>query len=318
MPGSKIHLSLREHRDCTVARDVLMNCSLCSLFSLFVFTSFLPGANIPPVPKAQGPDHFTHDYANVLSLEDMEAIREIQHKAFRDHDTPIIVVTVGRMTRYAHGGKIESFAREWFDTWQIGTLDRENGSNRGILILVSVGDRRARIELGADWGKDWDGHCQGIMDDSMVPRFKKGEYSAGITDGMKELAEMAGLDPNGSPPYRITLGKVLKYGAIGLGGLLVILGFFRKSSQKLLIWAGVSIAALAISWSFFAVPIFLAVFMAVDWDLAGSRGMRGGSGGRYWLWGGRSSGGSSFSGGGFGGGGFGGGFSGGGGASGGW
>lgn len=43
---------------------------------------------------------------------------------------------------------VEQYARQLFDHWGPGFKDR----NYGILLLVSVGDRKARIELGAGWG----------------------------------------------------------------------------------------------------------------------------------------------------------------------
>ena len=84
---------------------------------------------------------------------------------------------------------IAPFATEWFNRWKIGT-ENSNGKNQGILLLISVGDRKARIALGADWGRNFDDHCQVIMDDVMIPYFKKGDYSSGIAAGVDALLRM--------------------------------------------------------------------------------------------------------------------------------
>ena len=91
------------------------------------------------------------------------------------------------MAEYGGGGmRIETFARLLFDQWQVGIakLGGQNW-NTGILLLVSVGDRKARIELGAGWGREKDHLCQQIMDERMIPRFKQGDFSGGISAGVE-------------------------------------------------------------------------------------------------------------------------------------
>ncbi len=94
-----------------------------------------------------------------------------------------------------HGGdglRIETFARLLFDQWQVGVAKLGNQNwNTGILLLVSVGDRKSRIELGAGWGREKDQLCQQIMDQQMVPRFKQGDFSGGISAGVESLEAMA-------------------------------------------------------------------------------------------------------------------------------
>jgi uncharacterized protein len=94
-----------------------------------------------------------------------------------------------------HGGngmRIETFARLLFDQWEIGHAEL-NGQlwNTGILVLVSKGDRKARIELGAGWHRDKDQLCKSIMDDQIIPQFKQQNFSGGIKAGVVALAAMA-------------------------------------------------------------------------------------------------------------------------------
>ena len=160
----------------------------------------LRAADIPPVPAVDGVGFFIHDYANLIDETATQRIKEAQEKAFNEHDTPIIVVTIASMSRYNHNGNIESLATEWFNQWRIGTEDRPDGSNRGVLVLVSVGDRKARIELGGDWGRNWDAYCQRVMDRDIIPFFKQQDYGRGIANGVESLALMAAAGPNGATP----------------------------------------------------------------------------------------------------------------------
>ncbi len=251
----------------------------------------LQAIEIPPQPAIEGHGEFVHDLAKLLgdSPDARRRIAAAQKVAFEKHDVPIVVVTINQMSRYGYRrDSIEPFARAWFNAWEIGTMRTSGGHNRGILLLVSVVDRKARIELGADWGTGFDKSCQEIMNLRIVPNFKKKDYAAGITAGVEALAEMAAGGPAGRPPsFRSWGGWALS----GPAKIVELLGKFIAAFGQL--------AFLAI------IVVVLVVLEMCGIEVCGSGD---GSG-----WGGGGS-----SGGGYSGGGFGGGFSGGGGASGSW
>ncbi len=106
----------------------------------------LPAGQIPPAPTA---DDLVRDTVGLIQNEDLDHICQVQRSAYETHDTPIVVVTIGKVPS---GEDIESLAMQWFNEWEIGKR-KPNGQlvNQGILLLVAVVDRKARIELGADW-----------------------------------------------------------------------------------------------------------------------------------------------------------------------
>jgi len=142
--------------------------------------------DFPPVPPE---GKFAQDYAYLIASD--RALNEIeasQHEAFVHHGTPIMLVTISSMARLGgEGYSIERFARAWFDHWNIG--------RRGMLLLVSRDDRKARIELGTDWGHRFDSRAQRIMNDGILPKFKQGDYSGGLAEGVNALAAMAADGP---------------------------------------------------------------------------------------------------------------------------
>lgn len=252
--------------------------------------------DIPPAPAGEV---YTLDEAGLVSSSDELHLSSLQRTALDTYNTPIVVVTISRVSDYGEAS-VEALATRWFNTWTIGTLGLEQGANQGVLLLVAVEDRRARIELGADWGHDWDGFTQQIMDGTIVPRFKSGNYSAGIVGGVESLLEMAKQGPHSHPPGDFLEQKVrpmCKYSLLdpmpflammGLGLALILLGAFGKTSHSgLLIGVGVGLIVFA-AFTYVVIVLLLAIF--------GRRGRGGGGGGR----------------------GFSGGFSGGGGASGSW
>ena len=155
--------------------------------------------DLPPVPEDRG---LTQDRASVLDEEAVETLESIQDHALREHDTPIVVVTIDARGSYGgEGHPIEALAQAWFDHWEIGIQRLGQGLiNQGILVLLSVEDREARIELGADWGRGWDGHATRVMNEAMVPRFEEGRYGTGVVDGTWELLEMAEQGPAADAP----------------------------------------------------------------------------------------------------------------------
>jgi uncharacterized membrane protein YgcG len=140
---------------------------------------------VPAVPQ---PGEFLHDFAEVLKHSEKTKIEGRQRTIFEDSEVPIVVVTIMSMREYGYeSSEIQDFARQWFNAWGIGSKEK----NDGMLILVSVGDRKARIEMGAAWGRGLDGECQRLMNLKMVPAFKEGDYGNGIYAGVVGLSNIA-------------------------------------------------------------------------------------------------------------------------------
>lgn len=277
-----------------------------AIVALFASGGVAAELDLPDIPEDK---NFVQDYAELLDGETESRIGSLQKTAFQEHDTPIIVVTIGSMAEYGGAGySIERFAAAWFNHWEISKRgESDEFINQGILLLISEGDRKARIELGADWGRAWDAHCARIMADRIVARFKQGEFGEGTLAGVEALAKMAELGPEAEPPGGLpaflpdsldekplatTPLPTWGIGLMLIGGVaLIVLSFVFPEHRKWLLIAGIGlIVAALVLWVVLAV---LAVFL---------RGKGGGGGGGF------------SSGGGFGGGGF----SGGGGASGSW
>ncbi len=164
-------------------------------------------------PPAEGA--FVQDLAQMVKSDDVLAIREIGEQLLSDLAIPIIVVTLDSMGQYGGSNwRIETFARILFDQWGIGheTIEGESW-NRGILLVVSKNDRKARIELGADWAGEYDATCREIMDGQIIANFKQGNFSGGILAGVQALDNMSrGLEmPKPVQPpwfWPVTIGAI--------------------------------------------------------------------------------------------------------------
>ena len=232
------------------------------------------------------------DGANLLTAQ-QEASLSISLAALEDKSTDqVVVVTVPSLQGYP----IEDFANRLFRHWQIG----QKTKNNGVLLVVAPNERKVRIEVGFGLeGTITDGVSSDIIQNTILPQFRRGDFGGGVMAGVKDIEDTLTLDP-------AELAKRAKGG-----------GRDRNPSSwvdwlPLLFWAAI---VLFILWT---------NYRAMKQGLKNPGARRGGGGviiipggyGGSGSWG--SGGGGGWSGGGGGGFGGGGGSSGGGGASGGW
>ncbi len=92
--------------------------------------------------------------------------------------------------------------------WKLG----QKGKDNGLLLLVALQDRKYRFEVG--YGLEGvlpDSLVGSIGRDYLVPYFKEGNYSKGITAGtlavINTIAAEAGVEIAGMPKMRITPGR---------------------------------------------------------------------------------------------------------------
>jgi uncharacterized protein len=228
----------------------------------------MPQPAIFPAPPDDGVFHV--DEARVLRTAEAAEIDRIAAALLQELDIPILVVVLRDLaSRGAAGYTIERYASELFDHWGIGSQER----NYGMLLLVSVGDRVARIELGAAWQRNYDHQAQHVMNSLIVPEFRDGRHSEGVLAGARGMDAMArGLSlPSPRQPWWVLPSVVAVFAAV-TGLVFSLLNSGRQG------WA-------------FALLAVLGMLLLLFMSLVGRQGSSGGSesgGGRF---GGGSSGG---------------------------
>ncbi|UCD58855.1 MAG: TPM domain-containing protein [Candidatus Hydrogenedentota bacterium] len=128
---------------------------------------------------------YVTDIANLLTLEEEEYIELLLWQTESRSGVEIIVVTINSIGDYpgTPNSSIEVFAKGLFDRYGIGNMPENNG----VLLLVAVRDRKARIELGAGYGHTRDADARKIMDKEILPSFRQQDYAAGITKGVEAI-----------------------------------------------------------------------------------------------------------------------------------
>ncbi|MCF7669612.1 MAG: TPM domain-containing protein [Verrucomicrobia bacterium] len=232
---------------------------------------------------ANKPNSYVVDRADVIPTEQEAKLESLLRELQSKTTAMIEVVALPSL----EGGEINDFAVRLFEAWGIGAAEEDNG----VLFLVTVQERKVRIEVGYGLEPVLNDAMVGrILDEYVIPYFKEERMGDGILQGSIVLAGIIAKDAG----VQLT-GEVPAVKRIGRGespGIMRVL---------------MTVLFLIIFGSFFLRNPLLALLLFSGMGRGGS--FRGGFGG-----GGFGSGG--FGGGGFGG--FGGGMSGGGGATRGW
>ena len=217
-------------------KKIFTKLAVCAfLFALFVTPSFGYAYTLPEKPAI---DSMIVDEAGIIKKEEYDQINLLAFKLLAEEKVPLYVVTIPSLSAHeATGYTIESYAENLFNDWGIGFEDR----NYGILLLVSVEDRKARIELGADWAHNYDTDAKHVMHQLIVPQFKAGAFSLGILDGARGLDAMARnlALPKPTAPWWF-LPLVI---ATVIGLILLIINLFKTGRSG---WAWALIVAIGL------------------------------------------------------------------------
>jgi uncharacterized protein len=140
---------------------------------------------------------------------------------------------------------IEKFAEGLFNTYGIGNMPKNNG----VLLLVARRDRKARIELGAGYGRRRDSDASRIMNKRIIPSFKKNRYGRGIIKGTESLAhEFAYVFP--IPIWLLIVGL----GIISYALVLILISLFRNGKR---------------GWGWICTGLLIVTFLALSWVIVG-------------------------------------------------
>ena len=293
------------------------------------------GAQSFPKPAGR-----VNDFANVIDPATEAAIDRQLDQLEQQTSSEMAVATVASL----NGMSVEDYAIRLFKEWGIGQAKQDNG----VLVVVAPNEREMRIEVG--YGLEGvlpDGLAGQVIREEFTPRFRDGDYSGGIQNGVTRLVdivqkqqvltpeELARFNESNSgddmPVFIIIpffgLFVTIGFGMVGIGirtktGFPLLFGSFFGGMPLLMSLAFIGRLSL-----YTLVPWALAMFVA-GYRLGGRKSWRdafrdtgggsGGSSGSGWTMGTTSSSSSSSSGSSSSSSSFGGGSSGGGGASGRW
>jgi uncharacterized protein len=153
------------------------------LLGVFAALASVHAQNKPPALKPVG---YVNDFAGVLSQSTKFQLTALCTEVDQKAHAQIAVVTVKSLD----GRPIEDYALDVATKWGIGPKQSE----RGVLILLAVEDRRYRFEVG--YGLEGilpDGKIGGIGREA-VPYLREGNYDAAILLMTQQVADVIAKD----------------------------------------------------------------------------------------------------------------------------
>src|SRR5208282_4682395 len=156
------------------------------------------------------------DDAGILSFHTRHELTLMLAEHERATGDQVVVVTVGSLQRYP----IEEFGYELGRYWGIG----QKGKNNGVLLIVAPNEHKVRIEVGYGLeGQLTDAISATIIQNYILPSFKRGDFNFGVLAGTTEMLRALGGNPPDEggpttsavpvkyepPPYVFVLGFVV-------------------------------------------------------------------------------------------------------------
>ena len=207
---------------CASASTVIRAASTLLIFLLILATPGL--ASEPKFPPLTGR---VVDEAGVLDSRTVGELTLMLADHERDTGQQVVVVTL----RSLQGYTIEDYGYQLGRHWGIG----QKGANNGALLIVAPKEHKVRIEVGYGLeGTLTDAISSTIIQNYILPSFKRGDYSAGIVAGTTSILGVLGgnsLSPPPPPPQPLTFWQ-------GPWEIVVIWGllFFGAWGYFLVLW----------------------------------------------------------------------------------
>ena len=161
---------------------MMLHSKMSRLFALTLFvvvgSSLLPAIAVPTFPALTGR---VVDDAGLLSPEEQETLTQELKELEDKSSDQLVVVTLPSLQGYP----IEDFGYQLGRHWGIGTGALDNG----VLLIVAPNERKVRIEVG--YGLEpilTDALTKIIIENGILPRFRAGDFSGGIKDGVRDIA----------------------------------------------------------------------------------------------------------------------------------
>jgi uncharacterized protein len=193
-----------------------MKLFLTAIFFLFSFCVFAQIDKI--IPARPSPPRLVNDYTNTLTSAQVQAL-ENKLVAYDDStSSQVVVVIIPNLGDY----DISEYGLALGRKWQVGGKE----FNNGVIVVVAKDDRKVRIEVGYGLeGAIPDVTAKSIIDNSVTPNFKEGNYYRGLDQATDDIITAAAGEYKAPQNYNAKKKKKFGFGTIlALLVIFIILG----------------------------------------------------------------------------------------------
>jgi uncharacterized protein len=195
-----------------------------SCLALLLILVVTPAQADQPIPKPRG---LVNDFANVIPPAYEQKIVVITQELLQKTGVPVVVVTMPDIG----DAEYNDYANRLYSEWGIG----KKGEDKGVLIFVTIKERKMRIETG--YGVEGilpDGLVGEIRDRYMTPYLKQNKFGEGLLNGTIAVAQViakgSGIELTGQAPVRVSKKRKSGYSIFPL--IFIILIFMFASRRR--------------------------------------------------------------------------------------
>jgi uncharacterized protein len=150
------------------------------LLALWAAACFARGDALPPRP-----DHYVTDQAGVL---DSAVAAQLDSQLEQYERTTSNQILVAIYPSLPPDQDVAQYSAEIGDAWQVGQKGKDNGA----ILFVFINDHKVFIATGRGLeGALPDATCKNIITEVITPRFKKGDYTGGVQQGVQAMLSAA-------------------------------------------------------------------------------------------------------------------------------
>jgi uncharacterized protein len=154
---------------------------LYTTIALFCFVS--NGFSQVEIPDKPSKAMAVYDDAKLFKANEVNQLRQKLETYADSTSTQIVVASINSL----NGEYIGTYAAEWAQKWEIG----QKGEDNGLLILIAKTDSKIWITTG--YGLEQyltDATTKTIIENIILPEFRKGDYYEGIDRGTTAIFEV--------------------------------------------------------------------------------------------------------------------------------
>jgi len=178
--------------------------------------------------KALKPQGYVSDFAGVIDAQSKAELENYCTRLEQQTGAEMALVTISSLSREP----IEDVANTIFRAWGIG----KKGKDEGILLLLAVGDRRDRLEVGYGLEPILPDGFDGEVLRSMRPSLREGHYgealrTAAATIGSR-IAQAKGVSLDTAIRHRVRTGQRESIPwPVVIGGIALLLMLLRGGGR---------------------------------------------------------------------------------------
>ncbi len=184
-----------------------------------------------PVKSLPKPTDYVSDFAHVMSPPVIQKIDLVCGQVDHQANAQIAVVTVTTTA----GEPIEEYAVDLYQAWGLGKKGIKEGSDRGVLILVAVNDRKRFISTGYGLEGILPDATVSVIGGQMVPYLRSNDFDGAMMLAVGQISQIIAKDANvtltpltrqqrqrAGRPVHLSLGQLLLFGFFLLVVLFIV------------------------------------------------------------------------------------------------